>query len=99
MFAKSQMTNSSSNRIVTLERQIKWVEKNNSNNNNNNDDDDVNRLKQQLANLLKEEEKNDLLRRLPLYNSRMTGYKWICSECWDQVYWLSRQIKKTKTDR
>jgi hypothetical protein len=42
--------------------------------------------KQELAYILKEEEKNDLVTRLPLYSSRMTGYKWICSECWDKSY-------------
>jgi thymidine kinase len=42
--------------------------------------------KQELADLLKEEDKNEFVTRLPLYSSRMTGYKWICSECWDKAY-------------
>ncbi|HJT47143.1 MAG TPA: hypothetical protein VJ729_03085 [Nitrososphaeraceae archaeon] len=35
---------------------------------------------------IKEEDKNEFVTRLPLYSSRMTGYKWICSECWDKAY-------------
>jgi|SRR6188472_2481069 len=80
MFAKLQRTSSVFNRIVSLERHIKWAEKNSTINKkaiNNN----VNHLKQEPADLLKQEEKNDLLRRLPLYSSHMTGYKWICSDC------------------
>jgi hypothetical protein len=94
MFTKILKPHSVSNRIVTLQKRIKWAEKNSNNTN------DVNSLKQVLSDLLKEEEKNDLLRRLPLHNSRMTGYKWICSECWDQAYWLlNRPGQNQKRER
>ena len=87
MFQKSPRSYSVSNRITVLEKQIKQDEiRNNHYHNNNNDYNDIMESKRELADLLKEEEKNDLVTRLPLYSSRMTGYKWICSECWDKSY-------------
>ena len=87
MFQKSPRSYSVSNRITVLEKQIKHNEtRNNHYRNNNNDYNDIMESKQELADLLKEEEKKDLVTRLPLYSSRMTGYKWICSECWDRAY-------------
>ena len=32
------------------------------------------------------EAKKAILRRLPLYSAKITGYKWVCSSCWDQIY-------------
>lgn len=43
-------------------------------------------LKQQLAELLEEDAKADKLRSLPLYSRRMTGWKFVCSKCYDMVY-------------
>jgi len=87
MFQKLPRSYSVSNRITILEKQIKHNEtRNNHYRNNNNDYNDIMESKQELADLLKEEEKKDLVTRLPLYSSRMTGYKWICSECWDRAY-------------
>ena len=87
MFQKSPRSYSVSNRITVLEKQIKQDEiRNNHYPNNDNEYNDIMESKQELADLLKEEEKNDLVTRLPLYSSRMTGYKWICSGCWDKAY-------------
>src|SRR5918911_3177054 len=87
MFKKLPRSYFVSNRITVLEKQIKRDEiRKNHYYNNNNDYNDIMESKQELADLLKEEEKNDLVTRLPLYSSRMTGYKWICSECWDKSY-------------
>jgi hypothetical protein len=30
--------------------------------------------------------KADALRRLPLYSCRITGFKFVCSKCYDRVY-------------
>ena len=49
--------------------------------------------RQELAELLKEEQSKEFLRRLPLYSAKITGYKYVCSKCWDQVYWLSQNQK------
>jgi hypothetical protein len=43
-------------------------------------------LKAELAELLEEEAKADALRRLPLYSCRITGWKFVCSRCYDKVY-------------
>jgi hypothetical protein len=57
---------------------------NNSNNNNNNND--LKRLKQELAALLAQDAKADKLRSLPLYSCRITGWKFVCSKCYDKAY-------------
>jgi DNA-directed RNA polymerase subunit RPC12/RpoP len=81
MFQKLPRSHSVSNRIIVLEKRIKQDEIRNSHYYN-----DIMGSKQELADLLKEEDKNEFVTRLPLYSSRMTGYKWICSECWDKAY-------------
>ena len=87
MFQKSHRSYTVSNRITVLEKQIRQDEIRNSHYLiNNNDYNDIMGSKQELADLLKEEDKNEFVTRLPLYSSRMTGYKWICSECWDKAY-------------
>jgi DNA-directed RNA polymerase subunit RPC12/RpoP len=87
MFQKSPRSHSVSNRITVLEKRIKQDEIRNSHYHiNNNDYNDIMGSKQELADLLKKEDKNEFVTRLPLYSSRMTGYKWICSECWDKAY-------------
>src|SRR5689334_19222971 len=87
MFQKSPRSYSVSNRVTVLEKQIRQDEIRNSHYHiNNNNYNDIMGSKQELADVLKEEDKNDLVTRLPLYSSRMTGYKWICSECWDKAY-------------
>jgi hypothetical protein len=80
-----KLTRANSDRIAILKRRIKWIEGyscgNNSNNNN-----DVKQLKQELADLLEEDAKADKLRSLPLYSCRITGWKFVCSKCYDKVY-------------
>jgi hypothetical protein len=43
-------------------------------------------LKAELVELLEEEAKDDKLRSLPLYSCRITGWKFVCSKCYDKVY-------------
>jgi hypothetical protein len=45
----------------------------------------IKQLKAELAELL-EEAKADALRRLPLYSCRITGFKFVCSKCYDKAY-------------
>jgi hypothetical protein len=77
-----------SNRITVLEKRIKWLENysrgNNINSNRNNDV--IKQLKQELSELLAEDAKADKLRSLPLYSCRITGWKFVCSRCYDKVY-------------
>jgi hypothetical protein len=45
----------------------------------------IKQLKQELADLLEEDAKADKLRSLPLYSCRITGWKFVCSRCYDRV--------------
>jgi DNA repair ATPase RecN len=74
-----------SNRIDALQKQIKWIEELHPHRGNNNNDN-IKELKQELAELLEEEAKADALRRLPLYSCRITGFRFVCSKCYDTVY-------------
>jgi hypothetical protein len=77
-----KLTKPKSNRIEILEKRIKWLE---NYRRGNTDDDDVKQLKQELAELLAEDAKADKLRCLPLYSCRITGFKFVCSKCYDKV--------------
>jgi hypothetical protein len=50
--------------------------------------------KQELADLLEENRKRDLVRRLPLYSSKITGYSWFCSKCYDECDQREREERK-----
>jgi hypothetical protein len=85
-----KLTRTKNDRIAILQKRIKWVENYPHGNNrsaygNNND---VKQLKQELADLLEEDAKADKLRSLPLYSCRITGFKFVCSKCYDKVYML-----------
>jgi hypothetical protein len=43
-------------------------------------------LKAELEELLEENAKADKLRSLPLYSCRITGFKFVCSRCYDKAY-------------
>lgn len=47
---------------------------------------DLKALKRELAELLEEDTKADKLRCLPLYSSRITDWKFVCSKSHDKVY-------------
>ena len=81
-------------RVVALKKRIRWIEDRchytstayNS----------IKTLEQELTVLLKKEQKRDILRRFPLHSSRMTGYKWVCSKCWDEIETSKERIKPNK---
>jgi hypothetical protein len=61
---------------------------------------DCRRQKEELAYLLREQEKRDLFRRLPLYSSLATDFKFVCSSCYDEMYVKKRLWRnKTKENR
>ena len=68
-------------RIAVLQKRIKWMENYSRSNAN-----DLKDLKAELAALLEEDAKADRLRCLPLYSCRITGWKFVCSKCYDKVY-------------
>jgi hypothetical protein len=61
------------------------------NNNNRKRNSDLKQLKQELEDLLAEEAKRDKLRNLPLYSCRITGFKFVCSKCYDKVYYNNKR--------
>jgi hypothetical protein len=77
------VTKPRSNRIDALQKQIKWIENHSL---GSKADANIKQLKAELAELLEEEAQADALRRLPLYNCRITGWKFVCSKCYDRVY-------------
>ncbi|MFL6412703.1 MAG: hypothetical protein ACJ71K_15865 [Nitrososphaeraceae archaeon] len=72
-------------RIAILQKRIKWIE-NYNHGNNSNKNDDLRQVKAELADLLEEDAKADKLRSIPLYSCRITGFKFVCSRCYDKVY-------------
>jgi hypothetical protein len=75
-------TKPNSIRIGILQTRIKWMENYSRISNIN----DLQQLKAELADLLEEYAKYDKLRSLPLYSCRITGWKFVCSKCYDKVY-------------
>jgi hypothetical protein len=71
------------NRITLLGHRIKWIESHPRLKDSTNT---IKQLKQELAELLAEDAKADKLRSMPLYSCRMTGWKFVCSNCYDKVY-------------
>jgi hypothetical protein len=70
-----------------LQKRIKWIE-NYAYGNTNRPSyiNEVKQLKAELADLLAEDAKADKLRSLSLYSCRITGWKFVCSKCYDKVY-------------
>jgi hypothetical protein len=69
-------------RIARLKAMIKQAEK-------YSHFDSCKREKEELKELLEQEAKTDILRRLPLYSSKISGYRFLCSNCYDEAYYLS----------
>jgi hypothetical protein len=44
------------------------------------------KLEQELAELLEDDANADKLRSIPLYSCRITGWKFVCSKCYDKVH-------------
>jgi hypothetical protein len=77
----------SNDRIGILERRIKWLEEHY----HHTRDEDIKALKTEIAELQEEDAKYDKLRSLPLYSCRITGFKLVCSKCYDNVYYMLMQ--------
>jgi DNA-directed RNA polymerase subunit M/transcription elongation factor TFIIS len=86
------------NRIDFLQRRIKWLENYSRRAGNTNRPSYINEIKAvktELAELLAEDAERDKLRSLPLYSSRITGWKFVCSKCYDKAYMYA--LTKTNT--
>ena len=44
-------------------------------------------------------EKRDRLRSLPLYSSKITGYEFFCSPCWDKAYLLDQERRNWRKEQ
>jgi DNA repair exonuclease SbcCD ATPase subunit len=88
-----KLTTAKNDRIAILQKTIKWIESYNHGNRSN----EVKELKAELAELLEEDAKADKLRSLPLYSCRITEFKFVCSKCYDKVYYI-HAIATTKSN-
>jgi hypothetical protein len=84
-------------RVAVLQKRIKWME-NYYRGNISRSSDDLKQLKQELAELLEEDAKADKLRSLPLYSCKITGFKFVCSKCYDKVYYNSMLLQRSLPD-
>jgi hypothetical protein len=84
-----------SDRIAILEKRIWWLEQYPHGNAN----DSIKQLKEELQTLQAEEEKRDRLRGVPLLSSKITGYRFFCSPCWDQAYLIDQNQRKKQRVR
>jgi adenine-specific DNA methylase len=75
-------------RVAVLQRRIKWMENyyHGATSSSDKKNNDLKALKQELAELVEEDAKADKLRSLPLYSCRITGWKFVCSKCYDKIY-------------
>jgi hypothetical protein len=89
-----KMHKPTNDRIEQIRRRIKQIEAYNLKYNKGSSDNGIKELKQELAELLKDEEKRDKLRNLPLYSSRSTNYLFYCSICWETAYRIYEQERK-----
>jgi hypothetical protein len=83
-------------RIAVLEKRIRYAERYQNNiNNSNNNTDACKQLKQELADLLKEEDEKEILHRLPLYSASITNYRFVCSIL--AIFLYSKNLKRSHT--
>jgi hypothetical protein len=71
-------------RVVILQKRIKWLEDHHRYFANAKSDI-LDALREELAELLEEDAKADKLRSLPLYSCKITGWKFVCSKCYDRL--------------
>jgi hypothetical protein len=81
-------SNGNDTRISFLQKRIQYVEHHH--NRQNISDSEYSRiiseLRQELDMLLKEEDAKGRIRRLPLYSSRITVFRYVCGSCYDILY-------------
>jgi hypothetical protein len=87
-YAKDALNYYLNDRINILEQRIKRVEWFHSKRKvpDNDYDNNIREIKSEVAELLKVEEKNNILMRLPLYSVRITGFRFYCSSCYEKAY-------------
>jgi hypothetical protein len=71
----AKMSRPHKDRVVHLQTRLKWME----NHQHICKKEDVEATKQELEELLQKDAKADKLQNLPLYSTRITGWKFVCS--------------------
>jgi hypothetical protein len=73
-------------KIELLQTRIKWIEEHRDSHCHHTPDEDIQRLKQELAELQAADSEYDKLRSIPLYSSKITGFKFVCDDCFNNIY-------------
>lgn len=84
-----KMSRPHNDRVVTLQKRIGWLETCPYVN-----IDSIKALKAELADLLEKDAEFEKLRCLPLYGCRITGWKFVCSSCYENLYRAKGRRKK-----
>jgi DNA repair exonuclease SbcCD ATPase subunit len=91
----SKLSRPHNDRVAILQKRIRWIENYSRGNvNRPSYTNEVKELKQELAALLAEDAKADKLRSLPLYSCKITGFKFVCSKCYDKVYYNNMLLQR-----
>jgi hypothetical protein len=85
-----RLPRSHSDRITILEKRKRQAERYH----NSTDYNFCKSEREELAGLLKQEAKNDILKGIPLYSSKSTGFRLFCSPSWDKAYFLHQERRK-----
>ena len=80
--------------MVQAQRHIRWLEHYPANNNST--AAAIMQAKEDLAHLQAEGDKQDKLRNIPLLSGRITGFKFVCSSCYDYFYQLAQEERKKR---
>ena len=98
MQQKSSLSGGDRYRIDHLRRRIEYIKRNHPASYRL----ECKQEEQELQQLLEEQKKNDILRRIPLHSSRMSDFKFICGLCYDElytsIYIKNRQGKQNEED-
>jgi hypothetical protein len=82
-----------SSRVESLTYQIHWLKHSTRYSRSDTSRDALIRVAEtELNELLEEDNKADKLRRLPLYSTRLTNFKFYCGKCFENAY--AKQAKK-----
>jgi hypothetical protein len=74
---ESNLAPTNQKRVAELKKRIEFAQIKNF---------DCTESQEELNALLEERKQNEVLTRLPLYSCKITGYRYVCSTCFDKCY-------------
>jgi hypothetical protein len=89
-----KLTRTGNDRIAILQKRLRYLQACNLKNNNKTSADGIKETKEELAALQAEETSRDRLRAIPLLSSKITGYRFFCSSCWEHDYLVDHNKRK-----